>query len=74
MSDKPKPPPCPCCGNRSNIQCIAETFKCLRCGGLYDSEPDEGGSYSEFNPSWRMEREERERERRRKRLGDRRER
>ena len=29
----------------------------------FDDEPEEGGDYSAYDPSWRMEREEREKQR-----------
>lgn len=56
MSKAPKPP-CPRC--RSNRQVtpvgtVGDMFRCGKCGGHFDSEPDEGGSYF-TDPSKRLE-------------------
>lgn len=63
------PPPCPQCGNKSGIQQIGLTFKCPRCRALYDNDPDEGGTFSDRNPSARLDRQDRERQRKLDRLG-----
>jgi ribosomal protein S27AE len=65
---KTQKPACPKCGNRSqrSLLQIADTFKCGRCGAMYDSDPDEGGTYF-TDPSKRLEREEAERARRQQR-------
>lgn len=59
---------CPQCGNRSpkSIFQIADTFKCGRCGGMFDNDPDEGGTHYS-DPSKRLERAEDERARRQQR-------
>lgn len=55
-------PPCPMCGNnRHAIQHGRDEFFCSK-HGLYDGNPDEGGSYMN-DPSKRMERVERQNER-----------
>ena len=63
MSAKPNTnPPCPRCGtNRhSNAMCDGQ-FYCSSCQGLYDRDGEEGGDYSDRDPSARIEREERRR-------------
>lgn len=57
-------PPCPVChtGRHANTHGKDEFF-CAKCGGLYDRDPEEGGTYSDHNPAARMEREERARKR-----------
>lgn len=57
-------PPCPRCNTakKSTVAGLTgDTFHCGRCGGLYDNEPDEGGSHSDRNPAARLERQERNR-------------
>lgn len=61
-----KIPPCPMCGtNRQVNEHGRDEFFCGKCRGLFDSNPDEGGTYSDRNPSVRLEREERAQQRRR---------
>jgi len=62
-------PACICCGARKAVMRIADTFKCGRCGTMFDNSPDEGGDYSDRNPAARIEREERQQDQRRQRLG-----
>lgn len=69
MTDQP-PPACPQCGNRKGIQQIAETYKCPRCGGLFDDDPLEGGSHYS-DPAKRLEKEEEHRARKNDRLNGR---
>ena len=55
-------PKCPACGTAKQVHAVGscgDMFKCGRCGGLFDQDPDEGGSHSNFNPGARIEREER---------------
>lgn len=56
-------PKCPVC--RSNKSVLARkgdaTYQCLGCSAWFDSDPDEGGDYSDRNPAARLEREERRR-------------
>lgn len=62
-------PACIQCGRRKTIVKLAsEQFKCTGCGCLFDSNPDEGGTYSDKNPAARLERDDRQRDRRRDRL------
>lgn len=58
---------CPC-GSKKFQPAGPDLYKCLRCGGLFDNEPDEGGDYG-HRPEARLMREEAARERRRDRLG-----
>lgn len=59
---------CPGCGSRQFKPAGPDMFKCSRCGGLFDDDPDEGGTHG-HRPKARLEREERRIERRRDRLG-----
>lgn len=53
-------PPCPRCGtNRQVVNHGREEFFCGKCGGIFDSDPSEGGDYSDRDPSARLERQER---------------
>lgn len=53
---------CPACGD-SQIGGEGQTiFRCEKCGGMFDTSPDEGGDYSDRDPSRRMQREEARRE------------
>lgn len=57
-------PPCPVCRTAKKVVAVGsvgDMFKCTRCGGLFDTEPDEGGTHSNWNPAERLEREERNR-------------
>lgn len=63
-------PPCPRCGTNRHANAMADRqFYCSKCKGLYDDQPDEGGTHSDFNPAVRIEREERARERRQQQRG-----
>ena len=55
---------CPMCGGRGRAIGPEQLLVCRKCGGLYDSQPDEGGDYSTFNPAARLERAETQRENR----------
>ena len=59
---------CPKCDGLVEAGEGQDTFWCIRCRAMFDDQPDEGGDYSDRDPSARMEREERaaaERKRRR---------
>jgi len=61
----PSFPPCPRCRTGKHaVPHGQREFFCNRCKGLYDDDPDEGGTYSDFNAAVRIEREERAAERR----------
>ena len=66
---KDRKPPCPRCGNSSqkSLSQIADTFKCDKCGAMYDDDPEEGGDYF-ADPSRRMELGESRRQTRAKRV------
>lgn len=53
-----KPPRCPRCDGKG-IPTPGGLFKCSKCGGFYDDDPDEGGTHSDRNPAARLERAER---------------
>lgn len=58
---KPQLPPCPLCGTAKQVHAVGvsgDMFRCGRCGGLFEVDPDEGGDYSS-DPSRRMEMAER---------------
>lgn len=58
-------PPCPWCRTSKHAVPHGQgEFFCGWCKGLYDDDPDEGGTYSDFNAAVRIEREERAAERR----------
>jgi rubredoxin len=41
-------PPCPVCGTNKKVVVIGtvgDQFKCQRCGGMFDNEPEEGADY-----------------------------
>lgn len=59
-SNKQRCPLCKGIGQPVNNEGVM--FKCKKCGGFFDSEPDEGGDWSNRNVGLRMEREERRRE------------
>lgn len=53
---------CPKCGVPQTAGQGQDIFYCHRCQMQFDNEPDEGGDYSDRDPSARLEREERRRE------------
>jgi len=54
-------PPCPRCKtNRHANRHGREEYYCGKCDGIYDNDPDEGGDYG-YDPSYRMEKQERRR-------------
>lgn len=63
MSGKPAPK-CPRCGTNKQVKphgVAGDMYHCHRCHGTFDDDPNEGGTYSDFNPAARLEREERRR-------------
>jgi tRNA(Ile2) C34 agmatinyltransferase TiaS len=55
-----KIPPCPRCGTNRHANARADgDYYCSNCRGLYDNDPNEGGTHSDFNPAVRLELEER---------------
>lgn len=58
--DKPK---CPKCGRRKAVipqGLRGDLFICTHCNHPFDSDPDEGGDYSDRDPSARLQRQERQ--------------
>jgi len=63
---KAKKPICPRCKTAKNVVAqgvVGDMFVCTKCGGLLDSDPLEGGDFSDHNPAARLEREERRKKR-----------
>ena len=56
-------PRCPACNSPAMLQ--GEFWYCPPCDGLFDDDPDEGSDYSDYDPSWRLQREEQWKGRRR---------
>lgn len=57
-------PKCPVCGtNRRVNRHGTEEFFCGGCRGIFDNQPDEGGTHSDRNPAARLERAERPKQR-----------
>lgn len=54
---KPTLPPCPRCNRRQSVVAQGELFWCTNCRGLFDDQPDEGGSHYD-DPSKRLEKQE----------------
>jgi hypothetical protein len=54
-----KLPRCPRerCGGKSRE--AGNLFMCVKCGALHDGHPDEGGDFSDRDPSARLQRQER---------------
>jgi ribosomal protein L37AE/L43A len=62
---------CVQCGRRKTVQQVGSEgsiFKCTGCGAMFDTSPDEGGSYY-TDPTKRIEKEEHPVERRANRRG-----
>lgn len=58
-------PPCPRCKSNKQVNRHGrEEFFCGKCSGIFDGDPDEGGTHSN-KPSGRLEREERRKDQRR---------
>jgi ribosomal protein L37AE/L43A len=64
MTQKPR---CPRCGTPNHVVVGSGKYPdrihyCEKCRGMFDdSDPNEGGDYSDRNPAARMERDERRR-------------
>lgn len=50
---------CPRCGRQQPFRTADALYWCDVCQGQFDSTPDEGGNYSDRDPSARLERQER---------------
>lgn len=50
---------CPGCNRTQPERGPNAIYWCDRCKCQFDSDPDEGGTHSDFNPAVRLEREER---------------
>lgn len=64
MAAPPTTPRCPLCGIHGKPLGTEDLYRCDRCGGLFDSCPDEGGTHSTYDPAARMKRAETRREKR----------
>ncbi len=51
---------CPFCKKRGAVYDGDRRYYCPSCKKLFDDDPDEGGDYSAYHASWRLERQERE--------------
>lgn len=49
---------CPGCGDSQVPGDGQEIFRCQKCGGMFDGDPDEGSDYSDRDPSRRILRDE----------------
>ena len=59
-------PRCPMCGSKRASVVEGGLYRCAKCDGLFDDDPDEGGDYS-FDPTRRMQCQEAREQRRRTR-------
>jgi tRNA(Ile2) C34 agmatinyltransferase TiaS len=51
-------PPCPVCKTNKRVEANGRNeYVCLKCGGHFDNDPDEGGTHYS-DPSKRMEKQE----------------
>lgn len=62
----PSLPPCPVCGTNRKVSAYpsGKQFHCGRCGGMFDDDPDEGGSAYNDPEKSAIKREEQERRQR----------
>jgi ribosomal protein L37AE/L43A len=59
--------PCPKCGRKQPAKAnhsIHSIYYCSHCRMQFDGDADEGGTYSDYNPAVRLERDERRTQRR----------
>ena len=56
---------CPKCGSKQPRKSADALYWCEKCRGMFDDSPDEGGDYSDRDPSARLERQERMQQQRR---------
>lgn len=59
---RPALPKCPRCNTAKQVSAVGlcgDMFRCGRCGGLFDDDPNEGGDYSDRDPAARLDRAER---------------
>ena len=60
MTRKIKLPKCPACKDRGKVVAMSQSmFRCLKCLGNFDDDPDEGGTHF-ADPSRRMLEQEKE--------------
>lgn len=59
MPEPKKRCPKPGCKGHGIPQGTSGFYGCSKCGGLFDDEPNEGGDYSDRDPSARLQRQER---------------
>ena len=50
---------CPGCGRKHPKISDHSIYWCEHCRCQFDNDPDEGSDYSDYDPAWRLEREER---------------
>lgn len=63
MHGKPAPK-CPRCGTNKHVRphgVVGDLYRCGKCSGTFDDDPEEGGDYSDRNPAARLERDDRRR-------------
>lgn len=54
-----RPQKCPQCGRVKAVQQIGfQFYRCGGCGAMFDANPNEGGDYSDRDPSARLTRKE----------------
>lgn len=61
MSKPQSLPPCPVCKTAKQVVrqgVVGDLFLCKKCGGIFDSDPSEGGDFH-ADPSRRIELQER---------------
>lgn len=54
---QPSMPPCPVCRTGAQVSRSGLNFVCRRCHGMFDNDPNEGGTHSD-DPTRRIECEE----------------
>lgn len=60
---------CPKCNRKQPVRAPDSIYYCKWCECQFDSDPNEGGDFSDHNPAARLELEERARERQAQRRG-----
>lgn len=60
-----KMPDCPSCAGNGAVYEEPSGYFCRTCQKAFDDDPDEGGDYSEYDPSWRLQRQEAKEKRKR---------
>ncbi len=59
---------CPKCGRKQKFRSPDALYRCPVCQVTFDNDPDEGGTFSDFNAAARLERAERQQAQRRDRI------